>query len=58
MRMNGPLFGNWVASARFANTPLLREIHTLILMKDLIKIYIVKSIPALINISGLNNIEV
>lgn len=55
MRMNGPLFGNRVVSARFA---LLREIHTLILMKGLIKIYIVKSIPTLINISGLNNTEV
>lgn len=41
-----------------SNTPLLREIHTLILMKGLIKIYIVKSIPTLINISGLNNTEV
>lgn len=58
MRMNCPLLENRVVSARFANTPLLREIDTLILMKGLIKIYIVKSIPTLINISGLNNTEV
>lgn len=58
MRMNCPLLENRVVSARFANTPLLREIHTLILMKGLIKIYIVKSITTLINISGLNNTEV
>lgn len=56
--MNCFLLENGVVSVWFVNMFLLREIYILILMKGLIKIYIVKLILIFINILGLNNIEV
>lgn len=58
MWMNCFLLENGVVSVWFVNMFLLREIYILILMKGLIKIYIVKLILIFINILGLNNIEV
>lgn len=53
--MNCFLLENRVVSVWFVNMFLLREIYILILMKGLIKIYIVKLILIFINILGLNN---